>query len=113
MMMYHFKERKMSTHELINVRATTVPFWQISEVKNAIRAIRTYEYIIAENIKQYQKHTSINPIDIKTTMQMDNLIGTLESLRIYSSNYYQSIQRNRDLFNIEHALLELLPSKDI
>jgi hypothetical protein len=103
----------MNTHELIDVRTTTVPFWQISEVKNAIRAIRTYEYIIAENIKQYQKHISINPIDIKTTMEMDNLIGTLENLRLHSRNHYHSTQRNRDLFNIEQALLALLPSKEI
>jgi len=102
----------MSNHELIDARATTVPFWQISEIKNAIRAIRTYEYIIAENLKQYQRFVSINPIDIKTTMQMDNLVGTLENLRVYNSNHYQSIQRNRDLFNIESALLALLPSKE-
>lgn len=103
----------MSSHELIDVRVTTVPFWQINEIKNAIRAIRTYEYIISENLKQYKRHTSMNPIDIKTTMEMDNLIGTLENLRLYNGNYYHSIQRNRDLFNIEHALLELLPSKEI
>ncbi len=103
----------MSNHELIDVRITTVPYWQINEIKNAIRAIRTYEYIIAENIKQYKKHILINPIDIKTTMEMDNLIGTLENLRVYSGNYYQSIQRNRDLSSIEHALLALLPSKEI
>lgn len=103
----------MSSHELIDVRATTVPYWQISEVKNAIRAIRTYEYIINENIKQYQRFTSINPIDIATTMQMDNFIGTLENLRLYSGNHYHLTQRNRDLYHIEQGLLALLPSKEI
>ncbi len=103
----------MSNHELIDVRITTVPYWQINEIKNAIRAIRTYEYIISENLKQYKRNIAINPIDIQTTMAIDNLIGTLENLKLYSGNHYHSIQRNRDLSSIEQALLALLPSKEI
>jgi hypothetical protein len=102
-----------TNHELIDVRITTVPFWQINEIKNAIRAIRTYEYIISENLKQYKNHTCINPIDITTTMTMENLIGTLENLKLYNKNYYESLQRNRDLHSIEQTLLALLPSKEI
>lgn len=102
----------MKSHELIDIRETTIPFWQMKQIKDAIRAIRTYEYIIAQNVSQYRKYTQINPIDQKIMMEMESIMSSMEYLGLNYQDHHKATQRNLNLANIEKALMKFLPAND-